>query len=78
MSLLPQFFSDFERIKVAILPPGDFITGLMQLSMVPTAERHCEFIADLQPDRARLCEAQMVRIGRLPSADKTRLVSYKF
>jgi hypothetical protein len=45
----------------------------MQLSMMPTAEGHGEFIADFHADCARLRKAQMMRIGRAATADKTRL-----
>ena len=49
----------------------------MQLPVMAAAERHREFVADLQPDRPWLGKPQMVRIGRLPSADKTGLGSDK-
>jgi hypothetical protein len=45
---------------------------------VPAAQRYCEFIADLEANRARLRKAQMMRIGRLPPADQTRLRSDEF
>ena len=45
----------------------------MQLSMMPTAERYCEFIADFQTNAARLRKSQMMRVARLSSADNAGL-----
>ena len=73
MALLPKTVSCLESIDPQALPPGHLIAGLMQLTMVPAAERHGELITDLETDRPRLRKAQMMRIGRLPSADETRL-----
>ena len=39
MGLFPKLPSKRERIDVQILPPGDFISGLMQLPMMAAAER---------------------------------------
>ena len=78
MGLLPQSFGNFERVNVESLPPDNFIAGLMQLPMVPTAEGYCELVADFQPNRPRLCEPEMVRIARLSSTDKARLGRNKF
>ena len=47
MGLLPKPFGDLEYVDIETLPPGDLITGLMQLPVMTTAERYCEFIADL-------------------------------
>jgi len=35
-----------KYIDVERLPPGNFVAGLMKLSMMPTAEWNGEFIAD--------------------------------
>jgi hypothetical protein len=45
----------------------------MQLPMMASAKRYCEFIADFQANAARLRKSQMMRVARLSSADKTRL-----
>jgi hypothetical protein len=49
----------------------------MQLPMVAAAERNSKFIADFQTKGPGLGEAQMMRIGRLASADKAWLRSNK-
>ena len=46
--------------------------------MVPTAQRHCEFIADFHADRARLRKAQVMRIGGGATADETGLRGHEF
>ena len=73
MRLFPQSLGDLQRFDIEIMPPRHFITCLMQLLMVITAERHGEFIADLETQGTRLCETQMMRIARLTPTDKTGL-----
>ena len=73
MCLLPKTPGDLQGINFLVLPPGDLIANLMKLPMMTATERHCKFIADLEPDRARLRETQMVGIGWLPPADQARL-----
>src|SRR5262245_55119951 len=74
----PKTPCDFQRIDLYAFPPSDFIAGLMQLSMMPTAERHGELIADFETDGSRLCKAQVMGIGRLPAADKAWLGGNEF
>ena len=45
----------------------------MQLPVMATAKRHRELVADFQTNAARLRKSQMMRVARLPSADKTGL-----
>ena len=42
----------------------------MQFSVMPTAERYGELIADLQTNAARLCKSKMMRVAWLSAADK--------
>ena len=69
MRLLPQSFGGLKGVDLEVLPPDHFIAGLMQLPMVATTERDGEFVTHLETDRSRLCIAEVMRIGRLPSAD---------
>src|SRR6516165_10046847 len=77
MRLLPESLGDFERLDIELLPPGGFVAGLMQLTVMTSAERNGELIAHLQPDSSGLGEAQVMRVGRLPATDKTRLCGHK-
>jgi hypothetical protein len=73
MSLLPKILCGRQRIDLEVFPPADFITSLMQLPMMSTAEGDREFIADFQANAARLRKPKMMRVARLSSADKARL-----
>ena len=46
----------------------------MNFAMVPATERDCKFIADFAAERATLCKAQMVRVGRLATAYQARML----
>ena len=75
MRLIPQAFSDLQRIDVAIhgLPPPGFVAGPMQLTVMGAAKRHREFIADFAAQGLRLREPQVMRIGRLAIAEQAGL-----
>ena len=47
-ALLPETLSDLEGFDIEIMPPGHFIAGLMQLSMMTSAERYSKFVADFE------------------------------
>ena len=73
MGLFPKMLGGFQRVDFESFPPRDLIAGLMKLPMMASTKRDGELVADLEPERPRLCKPQMMRIGRLPSADQTRL-----
>lgn len=54
------------------------IADLMQLPMMPAAERHRELIADFETDCPGLGKPQVMRIARLPAADQAWLRSSEF
>ena len=54
-------------------PPGLLIAGLMQLPVMPAAERHRELIADFETDCPGLGKPQVMRIAGLPATDQARL-----
>src|SRR6516162_995986 len=74
MSFKPKHPGGRQRIYSGTLPPGCFIPAAMDLPVMCTAERHGKLIAHLAPESPRLCEAQMVRIRRPPTANETRLL----
>jgi hypothetical protein len=78
VTLLPQALGNPQHIDAETLPPDDLIADLMQLPMMAVAERDGDLIADLHADRARLRKAQMMRVGCLTAADKTRLRGNEF
>ena len=73
MSLSPKIFGDANRIDLQVFPPSRFITCVMQLPVMPTAEWYGELIADFQTNAAGLGKSKMMRVARLSSADKARL-----
>ena len=48
VTLLPKPLGDLQRLDIQVVPPCHFVTSLMQLLMVITAERHGELIADFK------------------------------
>ncbi len=62
MRLLPESLGGFQRLDVAFLPPGEFVPGLVQLAVMPPAERHGELVADLETNGSRLGKAQVMRV----------------
>src|SRR5947209_5185663 len=73
MRFLPERARNRERLDADLCPPGEFVAGLVQVAVMAAAERHDELIAHLHTDRARLCEAEVMRISRLPAANDTGL-----
>ena len=73
MRFFPETSCNFQGIHSVIVPPRAFIAGLVQLPVMPATKRNCELIAHLEADGSRLCEPQVMRIGRLPTADEARL-----
>jgi hypothetical protein len=69
----PQCAGSNGRIKHGFPPPRGFIATAMYLAMVPSTQGHGELIADLATECPGLGEAQMLRVGRAATADKTRL-----
>ena len=78
MRFFPECPRGFQRIDFRAFPPGKFIAGLVQLSMMPTAKRYGELIAHLETNRSRLRKPQVMGIGRLPTTDEARLRGHKF
>lgn len=70
---LPKLPGDAERIDLYFMPPGDFISGLMELFMMNTAKRDRKFIAHLYAERARLCEPQVMRVAGVAATNNARL-----
>jgi hypothetical protein len=73
MSLFPKILGGRKCINLYVFPPGDFVTGLMQLPVMASAKWYCELIADFQAHGAWLRKSKMMRVTGLSSADKIRL-----
>ena len=73
MSFNPKSAGNGERLNLYRFPPASFIASLMELSMMPSAKRDSEFIANFHAQCAGLCKTQMMRIAGVASANKARL-----
>ena len=73
MRSFPEASRDFQGIHPVTVPPRAFIAGFVQLPMMPAAKRYRELIADFEANGSRLGKPQVMRIGRLPTADEARL-----
>jgi hypothetical protein len=78
MRFFPKTSRDFQGIHSVIVPPRAFIAGLVQLPVMPAAKRDRELITHLETNGSRLCEPQVMGIGRLPAADEARLSGNEF
>ena len=78
MAFFPKPLGDVERVDSKIVPPGDFIASLMQLSVMAATERDGELIADFEAQGSRLRKLQVMRIRRLPPADEACLCGNEF
>src|SRR6202051_1897857 len=61
-----------ERINSPSRPPCDFVSEAMDVTVMGSAQRYREFIADLESHCPRLSEAQMVGVSGASAADQTR------
>ena len=73
MRLFPQPLRNRQDADFQVLPPGDFVAGLMKLLMMSAAKGHGELVADLETEGSGLRKPQVMRVARLPAADQTRL-----
>ena len=73
MALFPKPLGDLKRVDIQVMPPGYFIAGLVQLTMMVAAEGYGELIADFQAQGLGLGKVQMMRIGWLAPADQAWL-----
>jgi hypothetical protein len=70
---IPEFLSNAERIDACCPPPCLFVADPMHCTVVHAAERDRELVARLPSERSWLRITQMVRVRRLPTADKASL-----
>jgi hypothetical protein len=74
MRLQPEPASNDRRIDACIFPPSNFIAAAVHFAMMSPAQRHCELIAHLAPERLKLCKPEMVSVCGLTSANHARLL----
>jgi hypothetical protein len=78
VGLLAQNLDDGEGIYFETLPPGLFMSRLMQLPMMAVAECCREPIAELQANGSGLCKAKNDAVESLLPADQISLLGDEF
>jgi hypothetical protein len=73
MAPLPELSRDPQRVDRVLRPPRHFVCTQVEFAVMNAAERHGELVADLAPERGRLGEPKMMRIGRLSPTHEARL-----
>jgi hypothetical protein len=73
MGFKPECARSRKRIYPSVPPPRSFLPAAMNLTMMRPAQGHRELIAHLPTERTRLRKAQVVGIGRPPTANQTGL-----
>jgi hypothetical protein len=69
---LPKLQRHPQRLDIELLPPCEFISALVKLTMMKPAERHGEFVTDFAPKRALLRKLKMMCIRRAATAGEER------
>ena len=77
MGLQPQRAGRDGRINTGLDPPCSFVAATMDLTVVTPAQRHGELIAHFSPERAVLCEPQVMGIRGLAAANQARLFGHE-
>jgi hypothetical protein len=62
-----------QRLDIELLPPCEFISALVKLTMMKPAERHGELVTHLATEGALLRELKMVGIRRAATAGEAGL-----
>jgi hypothetical protein len=73
--LFPEPTGNLDRIDAGLSPPGPVVARAMHRTMMPPTEGDTNSSLTFATERARLDESQVVRIGRLASAQQSTAVA---
>ena len=76
--LAPQSICRPEWVNADLCPPCCFVAISMNFAVMSTAQWHRELITHLAPKRSALCKSEVVRVGRTPAANQTRMSCDEF
>ena len=76
MGCQPKVARRGDRLDAALTPPRPLIAVAMDFSMMSSAKRDRELVADLAAERWTLREAQVMGIARSSPADEARMLCY--
>ena len=74
---LPKPLCAVQWIDIELLPPCEFISALVKLTMMKPAERHGEFVTHLATERALLSKPKMMCVRRTATAGQTGLGAHE-
>ncbi len=74
---LPKLLRHPQRLDIELLPPCEFISALVKLTMMKPAERHGEFVTHLATERALLSKPKMMCVRRTATAGQTGLGAHE-
>jgi hypothetical protein len=66
-----------QRLDIELLPPCEFISALVKLTMMKPAERHGEFVTYLATERALLSKPEVMRVRRTATAGEAGLRAHE-
>ena len=78
MCLAPQSVRHPEWLNPGLCPPCCFVATSMNFAVMSTAQWDRELITHLSSECSALCKSEVVRIGRMPAANQTRMSCDKF
>ena len=78
MCLAPQSVCHPEWLNADLCPPCCFVATSMNFAVMSTAQWDRELITDLSSEGSALCKSEVVRIGRTPAANQTRMSCDEF
>jgi hypothetical protein len=78
MRLAPESVCHPERFNAGLCPPCCFVAISMNFAVMPAAQGHRELITYPSSECSALCKSEVVRIGRTPAANQTRMSCDEF
>jgi hypothetical protein len=55
------------------MPPGEFVSGVVELAVMLSTQRHHELVTGFQAEPSGLCKAEVMRVGGSLRAGEARL-----
>lgn len=78
MRLQPKRAGLDGRINAGLLPPIGLVPAAVHFTMMTSAQRHGEFVADFASEGRVLRKPQVMGVARPPAANQARLLSNRF
>jgi hypothetical protein len=76
--LAPQSVRHLDWLNADLCPPCCFVARSMNFAVMSTAQGDRKLITHLSSEGSALCKSEVVRIGRTPAANQTRMSCDEF